>query len=142
MTKSKAPFSIGLLCVAAMAAGCGPNPNVLNSGPENKAKVNAATPRTGMDADMADMRTAGFTFIYTLKRKDGQKLDSADRSLIRTQTEDMNRRVSADEDRAVLIGSNYQLPEANLKALKERFTIETLVQPTQANTNGNANTTK
>jgi hypothetical protein len=91
---------------------------------------------------MADMHTAGFQFIYILRRKDGQKLEAPDRTFIKAQTEDMNRRVSTDEDRAVLIGSNYQLPEPNLNTLKERFNLEAIIQQAPANTNGNANTQK
>jgi hypothetical protein len=129
-------FICGLACFA-----CGPNENLLRSGSENKVNV-AATPRSSFDTEMSDMRTAGFTFIYVLRRKDGGKLDSADRSLIKSQTEDMNRRVSADEDRAVIIGSNYQLPDANLAVLRDKFTLEIVAQAQPVNGNRNANTSK
>ena len=142
MTRKTNRAVSGLVLVGSLSAfGCGPNENVLRSGTENRVPVNAIR-RSSFDTEMDDMRTAGFTFIYVLRRKDGGKLDAADRSFLRSQTEDMNRRVATDEDRAVIIGSNYQLPDANLAALRDRFSLEIRAEATPANVNRNGNTSK
>ena len=52
----------------------------------------------------------------------------------------MNRRVMADDDKAVIIGSNYQMPPKNRMALFDRFAVvaETeRVVTTNANSNAN-----
>ena len=53
---------------------------------------------------------------------------------------EINRVKLTDEGRAVIFGSNFQLPEPQMEALKERFAFEDLsrpqpVQPPAANTN-------
>ena len=90
------------------------------------------------------MRTADFRFVYVLRRKDGGVIDAEDKSVIKMQTVDMNRRVSADNDKAFIIGSNAQLPPKNMMALLERFAVENYSPPPDPNTyaNTNANTKK
>ena len=92
------------------------------------------------EKDLDEIKSAGFTFIYVLRRKDGQKLDSEDRSVIRLQTVDMNRRVTADDDKAVIIGSNYQIPPKNMFVLFDRFAVQNYSPPVPAvDANSNAN---
>ncbi len=116
-----------MLAVVAtvFAAGCGANENVLRSGKEpSSTQANAETTRTSLENDIEAMRTAGFTFIYVLRRKDGGVIDPEDKSVIRVQTTQANRRVSADEGRAVIVGSNFQLAPHNMAAIYQRFAVE------------------
>ncbi len=129
---------IAVACV--LASACGPDDRILKSGKETPAPSNVEASKTTFERELDDIKTAGFTFVYVLRRKDGQKLNSEDRSVIRLQTVDMNRRVTADDDKAVIIGSNYQLPPKNMSAILDRFVVEThsLPVPTpDANSNGN-----
>jgi len=89
---------------------------------------------------MDAMRTAGFAFIYVLRRKDGGKIDAEDRGAIKLQTVDTKRRVATDDDRAFLIGLDSQLPPKNLAALYNRFAVETYSVAPPANSNANTNT--
>lgn len=89
---------------------------------------------------MDEIRTADFIFVYVLRRKDGGKIDAEDRRIIKLQTGDANRRVAADDDRAIIIGSNYQLPEKNMRILYERFAVDDQSPPPKAvESNSNAN---
>ena len=133
-----------LVSLALISGGCGVNEKVLRSGSEtptpSTVKANDATPeKVPFAKDLEDMRTAGFTFIYVLRRKDGGKIDAADRIFIKQQTADSNRRELADDDRAVIVGSNFQIPAANMTALYGRFVVENHSPPAVANTNTNAN---
>ena len=85
------------------------------------------------------MRTADFSFVYVLRRKDGGKIDAEDRSVIRGQTAEANRRMSSDDDKAFIIGSNNQIPPTNMMALYKRFAVEDYSPAPVANTNTNAN---
>jgi hypothetical protein len=48
--------------------------------------------------------------------------------------------VTADDDKAVIIGSNYQIPPKNMLALLDRFAVENYSLPVPAiDANSNAN---
>jgi hypothetical protein len=131
-----------LLIVALSVVGCGPNQGLLQGGKDAQKASNSATPKAEFDQDMDAMRTAGFAFVYVLRRKDGGKMDSEDRGVIKLQTVDTNRRVATDDDRAFIVGSNYQLPPKNLAALYDRFAVENYSPPPVDTANVNANSNK
>lgn len=115
-----------VFAVCMFVAGCGANENILKSGkdPAAQPQSNTQPTKTTFDAEMEDMRTAGFAFIYVLRRKDGGMIDPEDKSVIRVQTTQANRRVSADDGKAVIVGSNFQLADHNMAAINQRFAVE------------------
>ena len=116
--------------------GCGPDQRILDSGKEKPEQGQTTPQATTFESDMAAMRAAGFSFVHVLRRKDGGKLDTEDRSILRTNTADTNRRVVSDDDRAVIIGTNYKIPPENMKVLRDRFNVEDVVLPPEtSNTN-------
>jgi len=127
------------LIAGILTAACGPNKGLLGSGKEDAANYGTAKTKTALEEDMDAMRTAGFAFVYVLRRKDGGKIDAEDRGVIKLQTVDTKRRVATDDDRAFIIGSDYQLPPKNLAALYNRFAVETYSAPSPANSNTNTN---
>jgi hypothetical protein len=144
-TMSRNKFGGQMLLViwaAIVLSACGANEGLLKAGKENSIAVNAQPPRTQFEADMDAMKTAGFIFVYVLRRKDGAPMDAQDRSLIKAQTVDTNRRVATDNDHAFIVGSNFELGAPNISALSERFLVDTHFDPAQANTNANANSAK
>jgi hypothetical protein len=127
------------ICFAAIAVcSCGPNERIMNSAAENRSEQlraantisnSAPAPRT-FEQDLNAMRTADFSFIYVFRRKDGGVLDADDKSFItRTTPSEINRRALADEGRALILGSNFRLPDDNLKLFKERFSFEDHSKP-------------
>lgn len=129
---------IAITCL--LASACGPDDRILKSGRETPAPSNVEASKPTFEKELDEIKSAGFTFVYVLRRKDAQKLDSDDRGVIRLQTADMNRRVTADDDKAVIIGSNYQIPPKNMLALLDRFAVQdySLPVPTvDANSNAN-----
>lgn len=76
------------------------------------------------------MRTADFFCIYVLRRKDGSPLDSDDKKFAsQTIPPQMNRRTLSDNGKTIIVGSNFRLPEDNIKVLSERFAFEDLSRP-------------
>jgi hypothetical protein len=129
---------IAITCL--LASACGPDDRILKSGKETPAPSNIEASKPTFEKELDEIKSAGFTFVYVLRRKDAQKLDSDDRGVIRLQTADMNRRVTADEDKAVIIGSNYQIPPKNMLTLLDRFAVENYSLPVPAiDANSNAN---
>lgn len=139
--KGAVGFSV-LLLLSLIASGCGPNEGILKSGKETP-QVNAESGKSLFDQDIEAMRTADFVYVYVLRRKDGGKIDAEDRGVIRVQTSLANRRVSADDDKAFIIGSNNPIPPQNMFVLYERFAVENYSQPSaNANVNAKANSNK
>ncbi|MBK9527579.1 MAG: hypothetical protein IPO41_04510 [Acidobacteria bacterium] len=129
---------IAITCI--LASACGPDDRILKSGKETPAPSNVEASKPTFEKELDEIKSAGFTFVYVLRRKDGQKLDAEDRGVIRLQTADMNRRITADEDKAVIIGSNYQLPSKNMMTILDRFAVENHSLPVPAvDANSNAN---
>jgi hypothetical protein len=139
--------SILLIVVAAMVSSCAPNQRIVESnGQLTNAETQraAATPvRSSLDKDIESMRTADFIFIYLIKRKDGGPLDAEDRQFASAVIPgEMNRRTIADDGKAILIGSNFRMPEESQRLIVERFTFEDLsreVPSTNSNADVNAN---
>lgn len=125
--------------MTVLAASCAANDKILKSGKETPAPYNGEAPKASFAKELDDVNSAGFRFVYVLRRKDGGKLDQDDRRVLREQTVDMNRRVVADEDRAVIIGSNYQIPDKNRFVLFDRFAVEDLSPPPVTEADSNAN---
>lgn len=132
-------YLITAVVLAGLAASCGGNESILRSGKETNGEANALTPQSAFAEDLTAMETAGFTWVYVLRRKDGGKIDAEDRSVIRMNTTEANRRVATDEDRAFLIGTNNQIPPEKMTALYARFAIEDRSPPPAANANSNTN---
>ncbi|MEJ7622706.1 MAG: hypothetical protein WKF34_01815 [Pyrinomonadaceae bacterium] len=131
--------------IAISTIACGGNEAVLRSGKETPNAANTAAAIDGYTEDLASMRTAGFVSVYVLRRRDGGKIDAADRGVIRVNTVDANRRVASDEDRAFIIGTNYPIAPEKMAALSERFAIEDRSPPpapVESNQNTNANSNK
>jgi len=134
-------YVLMLLVAASMLAGaCAANQNLLRK--ESGLASNSSTPKSQYEQDLDAIRTAGFTYIFVLRRRDGGKMTAEDRGFIKQQTVDTNRRVSTDDDRVFLIGSNNALPSQNVAALYDRFAIENYSTPPEQNTNSTANSNK
>ena len=128
-----------LVLSIVLTAACGANDGILKSGKETPGSSNIQPSKSVFEEDLGSMRTADFRFVYVLRRKDGGKIDAEDRSVIKAQTADANRRMSSDDDKAFIIGSNNQIPPKNMMALYKHFAVEDYSPAPVANTNTNAN---
>jgi hypothetical protein len=128
--------------LAFLLAACGANENVLNSGKETPLPVNAEPARRTVENEVDAMRTAGFSNIYVVRRKDGAPLEVNDRGIIKMGTADANRRVASEDGMAVVIGTNTALPPDKLAPLTKQFAVEDRTAGAPANTNTNSATNK
>ena len=145
MMKRKSKRRAGILSIivsAAFAIGCGANETVLRSGRETPTPSNAVNEQTAFVQDLNAMRTAGFTYVYVLRRKDNGTMDADDLGVIKLQTAETNRRIKSDKDRAVIIGTNNPVPADNLTVIYQRFAVEDYSEPPSADGNMNTNSVK
>ena len=136
------PRTAILAFLAVAALGCGPNEGVLKSGKPDTSAANSTPKLSPIEQNISDMRTADFTLILVLRRKDGGKMDAQDRKAIRDATYGANRRVASDDETAFIIGSNQKLTPENMKVLVDRFAVEDLSPPPATPKPDNANANK
>lgn len=124
---SRVAVSINILFLAL--AACVPNQRIMNSA-EPAAPANVAPARSSFEQDVESMRTADFQFIYVFRRKDGAPLDADDTKFAAQNIPvQMNRRTRSDEDKAIIVGSNYRMPNESVAVLSERFVFQDLSPP-------------
>lgn len=105
---------------------CGANQEILNSGKASPSPANVTSAKSTLDDEINNMRTADFRFIWVLRRKDGGVLDPNDKAIIRANTVEINRRVLANDDKALVLGSNTAPFRENFDALNKAFAIQDL----------------
>ena len=115
-------FALWVACVPLLFIGCGANEQIMKSGKESPTPVER--PKSDIDQEIDSMRTADFRYIWVIRRKDGGAMDTADKAVIRQNTADMNRRVLADDDKAVLIGSNAVPFKENFDILASAYAVQ------------------
>jgi hypothetical protein len=142
VNKSRAGILSFVVFLVALDVGCGANETVLRSGKETPVASNAVNEKPTFSQELGAMRTAGFTFVYVLRRKDNGIMEADDLGVIKLQTSETNRRIKADNDRAVIIGSNNPVPANNLTVIYKRFSVEDYSEPPDANANVNTNSIK
>ena len=118
----------GLLLGALLFLGaCSSNPpSTSNTAPTPVATspTPAASPLTGFEKDLQYIRNGGYTYIWVFSRKDRKPLDKDDSTFLRTNAPQVVDWVTTDEGRKVIAGTNFNLEEGNLAALKKRYIAE------------------
>lgn len=120
-------------------ASCGANEGILKSGKDPAVSTNSTPTRSTIEADIEAMRTANFEFIFVIRRKDGAEIDAEDRGVIKLNTDGVNRRITSDNGKAFVIGSNSPIPADKIAALYDRFAVENYSPPESNTVNGNVN---
>lgn len=107
------------------ACGGGTPTDTSNSSPAPAGSPTPApSPLTGFEKDLQYIRNGGYTYVWLFSRKDGKPLDKEDGRFLRTNAPQVVDWVTTDEGRKVIAGTNFNLEEGNLEALKKRFVTE------------------
>lgn len=117
-----------------LAAGCQPNESILksarNDAPSATPNATLAPRRTSFEQDLADMKDAGFEYIFVLRRKDGKPFEDDDRKFLReSMPYEINRRVASDEGRAFIFGSGFAIDAKSIELWRKRFAVEDQSKP-------------
>ena len=107
------------------ACGGGAPTSTSNSNPTPAGSPTPTpSPLTGFEKDLQYIRNGGYTYVWIFSRKDGKPLDKDDSAFLRTNAPQVVDWVTTDEGRKVIGGTNFNLEEGNLEALKKRFVTE------------------
>ena len=117
-----------LLLIALLLSACGGSSSVSNSDSSASPAAPAApkaSPLTPFEEALRYVRNGQYTYIWVFSRKDGKPLDKNDGAFLRTNAPQIVDWVRADDEgRKVIGGTNFNLEEGNLEALKKRFVTE------------------
>ena len=117
-----------LMALALFCCACGPPTTVSNNAPaatpSTAVASPSASPLTGFAKDLQYIKNGGYTYIWVFSRKDGKPLEKDDSAFLRTNAPQVVDWVTTDEGRKVIGGTNFNLEEGNLEALKKRFVTE------------------
>lgn len=109
-------------------AGCNGTPPAANNAPSPEPSSSPAAsptaPLTGFEKDLQYLRNGGYTYVWVFSRKDKKPLDKDDGAFLRTNAPQVVDWVTTDEGRKVIAGTNFNLEEGNLGAIKKRFVTE------------------
>lgn len=114
------------LILALLLGACG------GSAPANSENTSAPatpagpspSPLTGFEKDLQYIRNGQYTYVWVFSRKDGKPLEPADSIFLRANAPQVVDWVTTDEGRKVIAGTNFNLEEGNLEALKKRYVAE------------------
>lgn len=82
------------------------------------------SPLTGFEKDLQYVKNGSYTYIWVFSRKDGKPFVKEDSDFLRTNAPQVVDWVTTDEGKKVIAGTNFNLEEGNLSALKKRFNAE------------------
>ena len=79
---------------------------------------------TEFEKDMQFIRSGGYTYVYVLSRKDGKPFEPTDSPYLRTNAPQVVDWARTDGGKKVIAGTNFNLEEGNLAALRKRYNVE------------------
>jgi len=122
MNKAVLIILLSMLLVRCGGGGS-PSPTTNSAAPQSSSSP-APSPLTGFEKDLQYIRNGQYTYIWVFSRKDKKPLDKEDSAFLRTNAPQVVDWVTTDEGRKVIGGTNFNLEEGNLDALKKRFVAE------------------
>ena len=119
---------ISILILAMLVPACGGGSSAPANANSSVASPTPAgpspSPLTGFEKDLQYIRNGQYTYVWVFSRKDGKPLEPADSIFLRTNAPQVVDWVTTDEGRKVIAGTNFNLEEGNLEAIKKRFVTE------------------
>jgi hypothetical protein len=113
-----------LILILFLGACGGPQQSATNTGPSAAPPSPTASPLTGFAKDLQYVRDGQFTYIWVFSRKDGKPLDRDDGNFLKTNAPQVVDWVGTDNGRKIIAGTNFNLEEGNLAAIKKRYVVE------------------
>ena len=118
------PIILALLLTGCSGSSSNRTPQQSAATPVSTSPQVSPSPLTGFEKDLQYIRNGGYTYVWVFSRKDGKPLDKDDSAFLRTNAPQVVDWVTTDGGRKVIGGTNFNLEQGNLEALKKRFVTE------------------
>jgi basic membrane lipoprotein Med (substrate-binding protein (PBP1-ABC) superfamily) len=77
------------------------------------------------ERDLASVQRNNYQKVYVISRPDGAALNADDKAYLKTNMPiETTMRILTDEDRRLIVGTNFDLKPEHLDALNKRFRVE------------------
>jgi len=122
-------IKIAFLLLVLLSAACGDSSTSNTSqSSETPAPASSPTPQSspleGFEKDLKYIKDGQFSYVWVFSRKDGKPLDKDDSAFLRVNAPQVVDWVVTDGGKKVIAGTNFNLEEGNLEALRKRFIAE------------------
>jgi hypothetical protein len=117
------PFALILMIMLVSAACSSPGssqPGESSSG----TPFPTASPKSAFERDLQFIRNGNFSYVWVFSRPDGKPLDKDDGNFLRQTAPQVIDWVTTDEGKRVIGGTNFNLEEGGMPALRKRFVVE------------------
>lgn len=84
----------------------------------------AASPKSAFERDLQFIRNGQFAYVWVFSRQDGKPLDRDDADFLRQTAPQVVDWVTTDDGKRVIGGTNFNLEEGGMPALRKRFVVE------------------
>ena len=117
------PLALTLMILLVSAACSSPEsgqPRESSSG----TPFPVASPKSAFERDLQFIRNGNFAYVWVFSRPDGKPLDKDDGNFLRQTAPQVIDWVTTDEGKRVIGGTNFNLEEGGMPALRKRFVVE------------------
>ncbi|HZH92403.1 MAG TPA: hypothetical protein VEX70_17535 [Pyrinomonadaceae bacterium] len=113
---SKCACVVLLLSLAVLSGGCN-----RSGSPEGAARNKPSA----FERDLASVQRNNYQKVYVISRPDGAAFNADDKGYLKTNMPiETTMRILTDEDRRLIVGTNFDLKPEHLDALNRRFRVE------------------
>jgi len=118
-----------LLFTALVLTACGGHgpstSNTTSPAPSATATaVPSASPLTDLEEALRFIRNGQYTYVWIFSRKDGKPLQPDDSTFLKTNAPQVVDWAATKDKKKVVAGTNFNLEEGNLEAIKKRYVVE------------------
>ena len=116
---------IGLIFVLLLGACGGSAPQTTNTPTATATPAGPSpSPLTDFEEALRFVRNGQYTYVYVFSRKDGKAFQSEDSDYLKTNAPQLVDKAATKDRTKVVGGTNFNLEEGNMEALKKRFVVE------------------
>ncbi len=106
-----------LLPLAVVSGGCNRSGSPREGAAGNKPPA--------FEKDLASVQRNNFQKVYVISRPDGRALDADDKAYLKTNMPiETTMRILTDEDRRLIVGTNFDFKPEHTDALNKRYKVE------------------
>jgi hypothetical protein len=121
---AKASLLALILMILLVSAAC----STSESGPPGESSSGqpfpTASPKSDFERALQFIRNGQFSYVWVFSRPDGKPLDRDDANFLRQNAPQVVDWVTTDDSKRVIGGTNFDLEEGGMPALRKRFVVE------------------